>query len=71
VLSPLFGCKHQHLYWSWSGRASKGTTISGSCQQALLGISIVSGFGVCMWDGSPGGAVSGWLFLQSLLHSIH
>jgi hypothetical protein len=31
---------------------------------------IVSGFGVCIWDGSPGGAVSGWPFLQSLLHSL-
>jgi hypothetical protein len=31
---------------------------------------IVSGFGVCMWDGSSGGKVSGWPFLQSLLHSL-
>jgi hypothetical protein len=26
---------------------------------------IVSGFGGCLWDGYPGGAVSGWSFLQS------
>ena len=32
----------------------------------FLASAIVSGFGVCMWDGSPGGAVSGWPFLQSL-----
>ena len=25
---------------------------------------IVSWFGVCIWDGSPGGAVSGWPFLS-------
>jgi hypothetical protein len=31
---------------------------------------IASGFGVCMWDGSPGGALTGWPFLQSLLHSL-
>jgi hypothetical protein len=31
---------------------------------------IVSGLGVCRCDGSLGGAVSGWPFLQSLLHSI-
>jgi hypothetical protein len=32
----------------------------------LLASTIVSGFGGCIWDGSPGGAVSGWSFLQSL-----
>jgi hypothetical protein len=31
----------------------------------LLASTIVSGFGDCVWDGSPGGAVSGWPFLQS------
>jgi hypothetical protein len=33
-------------------RASQETSISGSFQHALLGI-IVSGFGNCIWDGSP------------------
>jgi len=28
----------------------------------------VTGFDGCIWDGSPGGAVSGWPFHQSLLH---
>jgi hypothetical protein len=28
----------------------------------------VSGFGDCIWDEYPGGTVSGWPFLQSLLH---
>jgi hypothetical protein len=28
-----------HLYWSGSGKASQGSGIPGSCQQALLGIS--------------------------------
>jgi hypothetical protein len=36
----------------------------------LLASTRVSGFGGCIWDGSPGGAVSGWPFLQSLLHSL-
>jgi hypothetical protein len=31
---------------------------------------IASGVGDSMWDGSPDGAVSGWLFLQSLLHTL-
>ena len=32
--------------------------------------SIASGFDDCIWDGSPGEAFSGWLFLQSLLHTL-
>jgi hypothetical protein len=36
----------------------------------FLASTIVSGFGVCIWDGSPGGAVSGWPFLQSLFHTL-
>jgi hypothetical protein len=36
----------------------------------FLTSTIVSGFGVCMWDGFSGGALSGWPFLQSLLHSL-
>jgi hypothetical protein len=36
----------------------------------FLASTIVSGFGGCRWNGSPGGAVSGWPFLQSLLHSL-
>jgi hypothetical protein len=36
----------------------------------LLASTIVSGFGNWIWDGSPGGAVSGWpFFFQSLLHT--
>ena len=31
---------------------------------------IVSGFGDCIWDGSPWGAVSGWPFHQSLLYTL-
>jgi hypothetical protein len=42
----------------------QGTTIPGSRQQALLGIS--NSF--YRWDGSLGGAVSGWLLLHSLLY---
>jgi hypothetical protein len=39
MLSPMVGCEHPHLFQSGSGRASQETAISGSCQQALLGIS--------------------------------
>jgi hypothetical protein len=30
----------------------------------FLASTIMSVFGDCIWDGSPGGAVSGWLFLH-------
>jgi hypothetical protein len=33
----------------------------------LFASTIVSVFGGCLWDGSPGGAVSGLLFFQPLL----
>ena len=36
VLSPMVGC--EPLYLSGSGRASRETAISGSCQHALFGI---------------------------------
>jgi hypothetical protein len=38
--------------------------------KVLLASAIVSGFGDCIWDGSPGEAVSGWSFLQPLLHTM-
>ena len=36
----------------------------------LLASTIVSGLGNCIWDGYPGGAVSRWSFLQSLLYTL-
>jgi hypothetical protein len=38
VLSPIVGRKHPPLYLSGSGRASQQTVISGTTQQAFLGI---------------------------------
>jgi hypothetical protein len=36
----------------------------------MLASVIVSGFSGGLWDVSPGGAVSGWSFLQSLLRTL-
>jgi hypothetical protein len=36
----------------------------------LLASTILSVCGDCVWDGSLGGAVSGWSFLQFLLHTL-
>jgi hypothetical protein len=38
--------------------------------KTLLASAIVSGFGGCLWDGSPGGAVCGWSLPQSLLQTL-
>ena len=35
----MVGCEYLHLYWSGAGRSSQRIAISGSCQQAFLGIS--------------------------------
>jgi hypothetical protein len=38
VLSPMDDCEYQILYLSGTGKASQEAAISGSCQQALVGI---------------------------------
>ena len=48
----------------------RGQLYQGPVSKHFLASAIVSGFGVCILDGSPGGAVSGWPFLQSLLHTV-
>jgi hypothetical protein len=70
MLSPMVGCEHQHMYLSGSSRASRETTISGFSSNFFLASEIVSGFGVYIWDGTPGGAVSGWPFLQYQFHTL-
>ena len=70
VLHPMDDCEHPLLYLPGTGRASQETAISGTCQQALVGICLVTGFGSCLWGGSPSWEVSGWLFLQALLQTL-
>ena len=70
VLCLMDDCEHLLLYLPGTGRASKETAISGSCQQALIGICLVTGFGGFLWSGSPSGAVSGWSVLQALLLTL-
>ena len=36
----------------------------------LLASTVTSRIGGCILDGSPGGALSGWPFLRSLLHTL-
>ena len=71
VLSLMVGYKHPHLYWSGSGRASQKTTISGSCQHALLGINNIVWVS-CLhmgWIPQVGQSLDGLSFsLYSTLH---
>jgi hypothetical protein len=69
ALSPIIDCEHPPLYLSGSGRASQ-ETYQAPISKHFLASAIVTGFGGCIWDGAPGGAVSGWPFLQSLLHPL-
>jgi hypothetical protein len=48
----------------------RGQTYQAPVRKLFLAVDIVYDFGVCRWNGSLGGAVSRWLFLQSLLHSL-
>jgi hypothetical protein len=59
VNSSMIGCKKVS-----SGRASQDTTISGSCQQALLDIQSSVWFCDCIWDGFPGGVSLDDLFFS-------
>jgi hypothetical protein len=52
VLHPMDGCEHSLLYESGTGRASQETVISGSRQQALIGIHN----GIWFW----------WLFMECI-----
>ena len=74
VLSPTppSGTSNSWLQASASEFGRLGQSLSGdrhirlSISKHLLASTIMSGFGGCIWDGSPRGAVSGWPFLQSV-----
>ena len=50
------------LYFSSSDRAYHETAISGFCQQGFL-TTLFTGFGDCIWNGTPGGADSVYITL--------
>jgi hypothetical protein len=78
-LTPLLGCLCSVWWLASSVHICIGQDLAEPLRRQLyqapvkkhfLASAIVSGFGVCMWDGSPGGAVSGWPLIQSLFHSL-
>jgi hypothetical protein len=58
VFHAIDDCEHLPLYLPCTVIASQETAISRSCQQALVGICLVSRFVGCLWGGNPRGAVS-------------
>jgi hypothetical protein len=60
MVSPMVGCDGPPLYMSSSGKARH--LYQAPVSKHFLAFSIVSQFGVCIWDGSPSRAVSGWAF---------
>jgi hypothetical protein len=67
VFHPIDDCEHPSLYMPVPGIASQKIAISGPSQENLAGICNSLWGGGCIWDGSPGGAVSGQSFLLSQL----
>jgi hypothetical protein len=78
-LTPLLGTPHSVQWLAANIHLCFCNALSGPLRRQLyqapvsmyfLAFTIVSAFIDCIWDGSPGGAVSGWPFLQSLLHTL-
>ena len=69
-LTPLLGtlCSVHLCIWQALAETLRRQLYQAPVSKHFLASTIVSGFGNCIWDGSADGAVSGWLFLRSLLH---
>ena len=72
MLSPMDGCEHPLLFFFQAlAEALRRQLYQAPVSKLLLASTIImSGFGGCLWDGSPDGAVSVWSFLQSLLETL-
>ena len=78
-LTPLLGTPHSVQWLAESIRLCICKALAGPLRRqpyqtpfsmCFLASTVVSGFGDCIWDESPGGTVSGWPFLQSLLYTL-
>ena len=70
VVSPMVGWEDPHLICQVLSEPLRRQLCQAPLSKRLVASIIVSGLGVCMWYAFPGGAVSGWPFLQSLLHTL-
>ena len=69
VLYLMDDCEHPVLYQSGTAEPLSRQLYQSPVSKLLLASVIASGFGGCLLDGSPGGAVSGWSYLQYLLQT--
>jgi hypothetical protein len=51
----MVGCKHPPMYLSGSAEPLRRQLYQAPVSKHFLASTIVSGFGVCIWDGFPGG----------------
>jgi hypothetical protein len=65
VSHPIGDCEHPLLYLPGSAWPHKRQLYQGPFSKILLAYTIVPAFGDWLWDGSSGGAVSGWVILSS------
>jgi hypothetical protein len=63
----MVGCEYLQLYWSGAGIASQRGSYTRLLSASTSGIKNSVRVWICRWDGSLGGVISGWPFLQSLL----
>jgi hypothetical protein len=69
VFHPMDSFEHPLLYLSWNWQSLRRQLYQTPVSKLLFASTMVSGFGDCLRNWSPGGAVSGWSFLQSLLNA--
>jgi hypothetical protein len=68
-LRPMVGCKISPLCQALT-KPLRRQPYQASIRKHFPTSTIMPWFGGCIWNGSLGGAVSGWPFLQSLLHTM-
>ena len=70
MLIPMVGCERLLYICQALAEPLRRQLYQALVSKHFLASTILSGFGDCIWDGSQGGAVSGWSLLQSLLHTL-
>jgi hypothetical protein len=70
MLSPLFGASIYLSICQALVEPLRKHPFLVPVSKHLLASTVVPGFGFSIWDGSAGGAVSGWSLLQSLHHTF-
>jgi hypothetical protein len=71
MLSPMVGCEHRSISLCICQALAEPLRRqqTASISKHFPAFTIASGFVGCIWNGSSGGAVSGWPFLHSLFHN--